>query len=247
MLSGARPKNYYFIYLYAMEVTSNSIRMWAEDDKPREKLVLKGCEALSDAELIAILLGSGTRDMSAVGLAQQLLRSVDNNLNAFGKLRVEQLQKFKGIGVAKAVTLVAALELGRRRRVEEALIVPTITSSRAVFDIMQPILGDLTHEEFWILALNNSHKVIHKFKLSKGGITGTVVDLRMLFRDLFYCQAVAFIMVHNHPSGALEPSEPDIKLTLKVKEACRHLDLRLMDHLIVTSTSYYSFADAQKL
>jgi DNA repair protein RadC len=230
-----------------MEVTSNSIRMWAEDDKPREKLVLKGREALSDAELIAILLGSGTRELSAVGLAQQLLRSVDYNLNAFGKLRVEQLQKFKGIGVAKAVTLVAALELGRRRRVEEALLVPTITSSRAVFDIMHPILCDLPHEEFWILALNNSHKVIHKFQLSKGGITGTVVDLRILFRSLFDCNAVAFIMVHNHPSGALHPSEADVNLTIKVKDASRHLDVRLMDHLIITTQNYYSFSDDNKL
>jgi DNA repair protein RadC len=159
-----------------------SIKNWAEDDKPREKLMLKGKQALSDAELVAILIGSGSRNESAVDLSKRILASVDNNLNALGKLSLKQLMEFKGIGEAKAISIAAALELGRRRRAEETLELQKITSSKAVFEIMQPIIGELPHEEFWVLYLNNSNKVIHKSQLSKGGITGTVVDIRLIFK-----------------------------------------------------------------
>lgn len=230
-----------------METTSNSIRMWADDDKPREKLMLKGRQALSDAELIAILLGSGTREHTAVSLAQLMLRSVDNNLNAFGKLSVKDLMKFKGIGEAKAVTLVAAMEVGKRRQVEEAELLPKINGSQRVFQIMHPILGDLAHEEFWIIALNNSNKMIRKFMLSKGGITGTLVDTRLIFRSLFECYATGFILIHNHPSGALEPSTQDIRLTQRIKDAAKVLDLVMVDHVIITPTSFFSFSDKEML
>ena len=177
-----------------------SIKNWAEDDKPREKLMIKGKAALSDAELVAILIGSGSRNESAVSLSKRILASVDNNLNALGKLSLKQLMEFKGIGEAKAVSIAAALELGRRRRSEEVLELQKITSSKTVFEIMQPIIGELPHEEFWVLYLNNSNKVIHKSQISKGGITGTVVDNRMVFKTAFEYHATSIILCHNHPS-----------------------------------------------
>lgn len=220
-----------------------SIKNWAEDDKPREKLMLKGKQALSDAELIAILIGSGSRNESAVSLSKRILASVDNNLNALGKLSLKQLMDFKGIGEAKAISIAAALELGRRRRVEETVELKKISSSKAVFDIMQPLIGELPHEEFWVLFLNNSNKVIHKSQLSKGGMTGTIVDIRMIFKIAFEQNATSIILTHNHPSGKLEASNADKEITQKLKLAGEQLEIKVLDHVIITEKGYLSFQD----
>ncbi len=220
-----------------------SIKHWAEDDKPREKLMLKGKAALSDAELVAILIGSGSRNESAVDLSKRILASADNNLNALGKLSLKQLMEFKGIGEAKAISITAALELGRRRRAEETLELKKITSSKAVFDIMQPIIGELPHEEFWVLYLNNSNKVLYKSQLSKGGITGTVVDVRLIFKTALEHNATSIILTHNHPSGKLQASDADVAITRKLKLAGEQLDIKVLDHIIITETGYYSFQD----
>lgn len=221
-----------------------SIKYWAEDDQPREKLMLKGKSALSDAELIAILIGSGSRNESAVELSKRILAGVDNNLNALGKQSLQQLMSFKGIGEAKAITIAAAMELGRRRRDEEGIDLKKITSSRAVFEIMQPLIGELPHEEFWILYLNNSNKVTYKAQLSKGGITGTIVDVRLVFKLALEQNATGIILVHNHPSGALQASEPDKQITRQLKMAGQSLSINVLDHVIVTEKDYFSFADA---
>jgi DNA repair protein RadC len=226
-----------------MEQNNFSIKHWAEDDKPREKLMFKGKAALSDAELIAILIGSGSRNESAVQLSKKILTSVDNNLNALGKLSIKQLMEFKGIGEAKAITIIAALELGRRRRAEETVELKKITSSKAVFEIMQPIIGELPHEEFWILFLNNSNKVIYKTQLSKGGITGTVVDIRLVFKMALEQNATSIILTHNHPSGKLQASDADIQITKKLKLAGQQLDITILDHIIITENGFYSFQD----
>ena len=183
--------------------TSFSIKHWANDDKPREKMVQKGKSILSDSELIAILIGSGSRNEGAVELSKRILASVDNNLNELGKLSIKQLMQFKGIGEAKAVTIVAALEIGRRRRGEEAQKITKISSSKDVFELLQPSMGELPHEEFWIVYLNNSNKVMHTAQLSKGGITGTLVDVRLVIKQALELGAVALILAHNHPSGIL--------------------------------------------
>ena len=219
------------------------ITNWSEDDKPREKLMLKGKSALSDAELIAILIGSGSRNESAVDLSKRILASVDNNLNALGKLSITQLMTFKGIGEAKAISIIAAMELGRRRRSEDALELKKVTSSKVIFEIMQPIIGELPHEEFWIIYLNNSNKVISKSQLSKGGITGTLVDVRIVFKTALEMGATALILCHNHPSGTLVPSEADKQITRKLKLAGESLEIKVLDHLIITEASYFSFAD----
>jgi DNA repair protein RadC len=223
--------------------TSFSIKNWKEDDKPREKMILKGKEVVSDAELIAILIGSGSRSESAVDLSKRILSKVDNNLNNLARLTVDQLMEFKGIGEAKAVSIITALELGRRRRLEEALELSKVTSSKEAFEILQPLIGELKHEEFWILYLNNSNKIIHKYQLSKGGITGTVVDTRMVFKKAFELSATALIIAHNHPSGTLKPSVADKNLTQKIKMAGETLDIKIIDHLIITEKAYFSFAD----
>lgn len=226
---------------------SFSIKFWAEDDRPREKLALKGKAVLSDAELLAILIGSGSRNESAVELCKRILASINNNLNALGKLSVQQLSKFKGIGEAKAISIIAALELGRRRKNEDAKELSKITSSKSVFDIMQPLIGELAYEEFWVLFLNNSMKVLHKSQLSKGGITGTVVDVRLIFKLALEQNATSIILVHNHPSGSLQPSEADFEVTKKIKIAGKTLDISVIDHIIITETGYYSFKDEAKI
>src|SRR6187431_979034 len=219
------------------------ITSWAEDDKPREKLMLKGKSALSDAELIAILIGSGNRNESAVDLSKRILGSVDNNLNTLGKLSIAQLMNFKGIGEAKAISIIAAMELGRRRKNEDIIGLTKITSSKAVFEVMQPIIGELSHEEFWVLFLNNSNKILFKTQLSKGGMTGTMVDVRIVFKLAFEQNATAIILAHNHPSGKLQASDADIQITKKIKTSGQQLDISVLDHIIITETGYYSFAD----
>ena len=226
-----------------MEHSNFPITHWAEDDKPREKLMLKGKQVLSDAELIAILIGSGNRSESAVELSKRILASVDNNLNALGKLSIQQLMTFKGIGEAKAISIIAAMELGRRRRTEEATELKKITSSKSIFELMQPIIGELPHEEFWVLYLNNSNKVLSKSQQGKGGITGTLVDTRLVFKSALELGATALILCHNHPSGALIPSDADKQITRKMKAAGQNLDIQVLDHLIITENGYYSFND----
>jgi DNA repair protein RadC len=219
------------------------IKNWNEDDRPREKLLVKGRLVLTDAELLAILIGSGSRDESAVGLSQRILASATNNLSELGKMSIKDLMKFKGIGEAKAITIIAGLELGRRRKSGIALRREKITSSLSVFEILQPVIGDLPHEEFWIVYLNNSNKILKSAQLSKGGITGTLVDIRLAFKNALQLGAVAIILAHNHPSGNLKPSQADIVLTKKLISAGESLDIKVLDHLIITEKSYFSFAD----
>ncbi|MGH2664991.1 RadC family protein [Flavobacterium sp.] len=226
-----------------MEQTPFPIKYWAEDDKPREKLMIKGKQVLSDAELLAILIGSGSRNESAVELSKRILSSVNNNLNALGKLSVKQLMTFKGIGEAKAVTIAAAAELGLRRRAEDRTELSKIISSKAVFEIMQPVIGELPHEEFWVLYLNNSNKVIYRSQISKGGITGTLVDVRIVFKIALEHNATSVILTHNHPSGKLEASSADKQITQKLKHAGQQLDIPILDHVIITENNYLSFAD----
>ncbi|MBR9854566.1 MAG: DNA repair protein RadC [Algicola sp.] len=225
------------------KLTSFSIKNWADDDRPREKLVQKGSFVLSDAELIAILIGSGSREESAVELAKRILASVDHNLNELGKLSVNQLMRFKGIGEAKAVTIAAAMEVGRRRRREDTSKITKIKSSHDAYELLYPLIGELPHEEFWIVYLNNSNKVLHKCQLSKGGITGTLVDVRLVLKQALELGAVGLILAHNHPSGTLSPSTTDKQLTNKLKMASEALDIKILDHLILTHHEYLSFAD----
>jgi DNA repair protein RadC len=222
---------------------SFSIKNWSQDDQPREKLRDKGKAVLSDAELLAILIGSGNREESAVDLCKRMLSSTGHNLNALGKLSINQLMEFKGIGEAKAITIIAALELGRRRRGEEALQQNKIESSHMAFELIQPLIGELPHEEFWIVYLNNSNKVIQKNQLSKGGITGTLVDVRLVLKTAIEVGATGLILAHNHPSGTLKPSEADKQITQKLRLASESLDIKILDHLIITENAYFSFAD----
>jgi len=222
---------------------SLKITDWAVEDRPREKLIRYGTSTLSDAELLGILISSGTKDKSAVDLGRELLAMVNNNLNALGKLAIADLTKIHGIGNARAVTIAAALELGRRRKLAEMPEVVQIKCSKDVADIFHPILSDLLHEEFWILFLNRSNKVINRMKLSQGGISGTVTDVRMVMKKAVECLASGIIVCHNHPSGNLNPSESDSKITQKIKEAGNLLDIQLLDHLIISDKDYYSFAD----
>ena len=224
-----------------------SIKHWSEADRPREKLLQKGHAALSDSELLAILIGSGSAEESAVSLSQKILVSANHDLNALGKKPGSYFMRFKGIGQAKAVTIVAALELARRRTAVVEQHKLKITSSAAVFELMQPILADLPHEEFWVLYLNHANTVILKYQLSKGGITGTVVDIRLVLRKAIENGATGLILTHNHPSGTLQPSTADRNLTSKLVRAASNLDIRVLDHVIVTEKAYFSFADENLL
>ena len=226
-----------------MQGQKHSIKEWAKDDRPREKLLSKNPGALSDSELIAILIRSGTREHSAVELAKQVLKLGHNNLRELGKVSVQDLMKIKGIGQAKAITIAAALELGRRRQVALSLDKAVITNSREVIGYLQPRLRDLRHEVFGVVYLNNAGKVLHEEIISQGGLTGTVADPRLIFRKALELEAVKLILYHNHPSGSLHPSGQDVELTNKIREAARYLDIRLMDHIIVSEEGYFSFAD----
>lgn len=219
------------------------ITAWAEEDRPREKLLLKGKNALSDTELLAILLGSGTVGHSAVALAQDILATADFNLHELGRKSVAELRKFKGVGEAKAVTIAAALELGRRRQLSDLRERPKITGSRDAFQAIAPLITDLYHEEFWLLLLNKANEVISRERLSSGGIAGTVVDVKMVFKTALDARAAALIAVHNHPSGSLNPSQADIDLTRRLQKAGELLELPVLDHLIVSERGYFSFAD----
>lgn len=220
-----------------------AISQWAEEDRPREKLLLKGKSALSDAELIGILLGSGTRTLSAVDLAKHILSDVNHNLHELAKLSVKDLTRFKGIGEAKAITIVSALELGRRRRVLEPQKKPKISCSNDAYEIIKPELTDQPHEEFWLLLLKRNNEVIKKEKISLGGVSGTVADPKIIFKKALDCLASGIILIHNHPSGNLQPSEADIRLTKKLKQGGELIDIPIYDHIIFTDHDYYSFAD----
>jgi len=223
--------------------TPRKILSWAEEDRPREKLLLKGKAALTDAELIAILIGSGTRELSAVDLSKIILQKASNNLNELAKLSLNDLMKIKGIGEAKAISIAAALELGRRRKDTEGVRRPRITSSKDAYDQIRPYLLDLRHEEFWVLLLTRSNEVIRPVQISQGGVSGTVADPKIIFKAALEHLASALILVHNHPSGNLKPSEADRDLTRRLVASGKLLDIPILDHLIATDLSYLSFAD----
>lgn len=224
-------------------VKNLAITAWAEEDRPREKLLAKGKHNLSDAELLGILLGSGSREQTAVGLAQDILRSTSNDLNELGKRTISDYMKFHGVGEAKAITIAAALELGRRRQLTDIKERPKITCSRDSYNVIAPILMDLPHEEFWILLLNRANKVIDRKQVSLGGTTGTVVDAKVVFKKAIEGNAVYLVLAHNHPSGNLFPSPQDLALTKKLVEAGKLLTIKVLDHLIIGDKGYYSFAD----
>ena len=232
---------------FMSEHNSRAITAWAEEDRPREKMLLKGKQALSDAELLAILIGSGTVGESAVAVAQGILASVGFNLHELGKRSLPDLKKFKGIGEAKAITIAAALELGRRRQLSDLRERPRISHSRDAFNTIAPLLTDLQHEEFWLLLLNKANEVFARQQLSTGGMSGTVVDIKMVLKAAIEAGAAAFIAIHNHPSGNLQPSQADIELTRKLKQSGAVIDMPLLDHLIVSDRGYYSFADEGNL
>jgi len=226
-----------------MSPKSFSIKNWSQDDQPREKLRDKGPRALSNAELIAILIGSGTVQETAVDLSKRILASVHHDLQSLGKLSLTQLMSFKGIGEAKAIKIAAAMELSFRRSETRQKKLDKIHSSKSVFEMMSPLLGHLPHEEFWVLFLNNSNKILAKTQLSKGGMTSTIVDVRIVMKQALEHSATAIVLVHNHPSGALIPSKSDNRLTEKFKFAAESLDIKVLDHIIVTEKAYFSFAD----
>jgi len=226
-----------------MQEGKYSIKQWAKDDRPREKLLNKGPAALSNSELIAILINNGSKQKSAVELAQEVLRLGKDNLNELGKMSVRELMKVKGIGEAKAISVVAAMELGRRRQGLGSREKTVITSSADVANYLQTLLRDYKHEVFAVLFLNRSNKINHFQIISEGGITGTVADPRIILKKALEEDAVGLILCHNHPSGSLKPSKADEDLTLKIKEAARYFDIKVLDHLIVSDDGYYSFAD----
>jgi DNA repair protein RadC len=220
-----------------------NIKEWAVEDRPREKLLSNGSRSLSDAELIAILIGSGNLDETAVELSRRILTSANNNLNELGRKSVDSLKAFKGIGEAKAITIVAALELGRRRKDADVFHKLKINGSKDAADFFQPLLGDLNHEEFWIMLLDRGNKILDTFMISQGGISGTVIDVRIILKPAIEKLASAIILCHNHPSGTMQASEADLKITRKISEAAKLMDISVLDHIIIGQNKYLSFAD----
>ncbi len=223
------------------------IKDWSEDDRPREKLFLKGQMVLSEAELLAILIGSGNKKDSALGISRKVLSEAKNNLAVLSRFSAQQLMTVRGIGKAKAAVIVAAMELGRRRRGVNGFEKKKLSSSRSVFELMQPLIGELDHEEFWVLLLNNANKMEYKWKLSVGGITAALVDVRLIYKRAIERGATSIILCHNHPSGNLIPSQSDMLLTKKVIKGGTILDIKVLDHIIVAEQGYYSFADEGNL
>ncbi len=219
------------------------ISSWAEEDRPREKLMLKGKASLSDAELIAILIGSGTRELSAVDLSKIILQSANNNLHELAKMNIDELCRFKGIGEAKAISIVAALELGRRRKESDIRKKTKISSSKDAHEAIRPYLMDLLHEQFWVILLNRANEIAKITQISIGGVAGTIADPKIIFKAAIDALASGIILVHNHPSGNLTPSQADKDLTKKVKEAGKLLDIPVLDHIIFSDYHYFSFAD----
>lgn len=220
-----------------------NIKDWAVEDRPREKLLLNGSRSLSDAELIAILIGSGNLDETAVELARRILTTTDNNLNDLGRRGIDFLKTFNGIGEAKAVSIVAALELGKRRKEADVFTKKKINGSKDAADYFQPLMGDLNHEEFWVLLLDRGNKIIDSFMVSQGGISGTVIDVRLILKTALEKLASAIILCHNHPSGTMEASDADLKITKKISDAGGIMDILVLDHIIIGQNSYLSLAD----
>lgn len=220
-----------------------TIKDWAAEDRPREKMLIKGTASLSDSDLIAILIRAGSINASAVEIAKDILQAADNNLNELGRWTTADFVRFKGIGEAKAVAIMSALELGRRRSLSDAIQKPSITSSRDAFEILHPIVADLPHEEFWVLYLNRANKVIGRERLSQGGVAGTVIDTKMVMKRGIELLASALILCHNHPSGQTKPSDADMHITRKLADAGKLLDIPVLDHIIVAGRDYYSFMD----
>lgn len=220
-----------------------TIRQLAEDDRPREKMMQKGAKALSDAELIAILIGSGNKDESAVTLSQRMLSSCGGDLSQLSKWEIEEYARFKGMGPAKSLTVMAALELGRRRKLQERMERPLITSSVDIYELFHPLMCDLPTEEFWVLLLNRSNRVIGKERISSGGIDQTTADVRTILREALLSRATQIAVVHNHPSGNARPSQEDRRITERIKEAGRFMNIHLTDHVIVCDGAYFSFND----
>jgi len=223
--------------------TSYPVKTWAVEERPREKVMANGIQYISDSELLAILLGSGTKNTTAVELARQILRSVGNSLHELGKQNLGDLLKVKGIGPAKAISILAALELGRRRAGLHHIEKVPIKSSETVFNLFHPLLGDLEHEEFWLLMLNRSNRILGRFKVSQGGLSGTVIDTRIILKKALDNLSSSIIICHNHPSGNNQPSDADVKITEKLKRAAEMLEIKLLDHVIIAEKSYFSFAD----
>jgi len=222
---------------------SRALKTWAVEERPREKVMANGIQYISDAELLAILVGSGTRNMTAVELARKILEKAGNNLHELGRQSVGDLLKIKGVGPAKAISVMAAMELGRRRAgIHQTEKIP-VKSSETVFSIFHPLLGDLDHEEFWLLMLNRANKVLGRFKVSQGGLSGTVIDTRIILKKALDNLASSIIVCHNHPSGNNQPSDADVKITEKLKKAAEMLEIKMLDHVIIADKSYFSFAD----
>lgn len=222
----------------------NSIKSWSVDDRPREKMISKGRQSLTDSELLAIILGSGSVGESAVELAKRILHEHHNNLNELGKISIKELVKrYKGVGEAKAINIIAALELGRRRQDVDPIIKPKVTSSKEAYEVLYACVADLPHEEFWVAFCNRANKVIHKQSIGRGGVASVVVDTKIVMRCAIEHLASSIILCHNHPSGNLKPSPEDIKLTQAIKEAAKLFDMVVIDHIIVGDNAYFSFAD----
>ena len=222
---------------------SRALTSWAVEERPREKVMANGIQFLSDSELLALLLGSGTRNTTAVELARQILKGVGNNLQELGRKGVGDLVRIKGVGPAKAITVLAAMELGRRRAGMQHIDQVPVKSSEIVYKLFHPLLGDLEHEEFWILMLNRANRVLGRYKVSLGGLSGTVIDTRIILNKALDNLASSIIVCHNHPSGNNQPSDADVKITGKLKKAAEMLEIKLLDHVIIADKSYFSFAD----
>lgn len=224
-----------------------TMKSWSEDDQPREKMMQKGPTALSDAELLSILIGSGSADLSALDLSKQILLSVDYNLLEFSRISLSDFLGFNGIGPAKAARLLAALEIGRRKQLSAALSRTVISSSEDAAKVLRPLIGDLLHEEFWALYMNNRNELLDRRRISKGGLSSTVADPRQVFQIALEQRSTAIIIAHNHPSGSLKPSASDHFLTKQMKEAGKILQVEVLDHLIISSSSYYSYCDEGRI
>jgi DNA repair protein RadC len=224
-----------------------TINQWSEDDRPRERLERLGPQALSDAELLAILVGSGSPKEDAVSLMKRILNDCHNNLNTLGKLTIRDLCQYNGVGPAKAITILAACELGKRRQMGSAEERPELTSATRIYNYMRPLLQDKDVEEFWVLFLNQSNRLIKRQCIAHGGISEVSVDIRIIIRDAVLCNATILVVCHNHPSGSIRPSRQDDALTQSIQKACALMRLHLMDHVIVTDGQYFSYHEAGKL
>jgi DNA repair protein RadC len=226
-----------------MQEANNSIKQWAEDDRPREKLMLKGSATLSDSELLAILIREGSRETNALEMAREILKLCKNDLNVLGRLSIKDLMKIRGVGSAKAITILAALELGRRRQACVALGKPVVKDSQAIASYLQALFRDLSYEVFAVVFLNRANRINHFEVISEGGITSTIADPRIILKKALQEDATSLILCHNHPSGSLKPSRADEDLTNKIREAASYFDITILDHIIVSAAGYYSFAD----